>query len=96
MRRPTYGSLITLNASAENGPFGSASRVISSSVPGTVPAAGSTSSGDGSRSTTASSSGWTPLFLNDEPQSTGVIVIASTAARMASTRRSFSISWPSR
>ncbi len=45
---------------------------------------------------TASSRGWTPLFLNEEPHSTGVISIASTAARIAFTRRSVSISPPSR
>ena len=44
----------------------------------------------------ASSRGWTPLFLNEEPQSTGVIAMASTAARIAETRRSAVISSPSR
>ena len=67
---------MTLNASAENGAFGSASRVISSAVPGTRPTAGSTSSGEGSRSMTASSRGWTPLFLKDDPHSTGVMEMA--------------------
>ena len=87
---------MTLNASAANGPLGSDSRVISSSVPGTVPTAGRTSSGDGSRSTTASRRGWTPLFLKEEPQSTGVIAMASTAVRIAATMRSLSSSSPSR
>ena len=32
---------------------------------------------------TASSSGWTPLFLNDEPHSTGVSLISSVALRIA-------------
>ena len=38
----------------------------------------------------------TPLFLKDEPQSTGVTRLSSTAARMAVTRRSASIcrGWP--
>ena len=45
---------------------------------------------------TASSSGWTPLFLNEEPQSTGVMAIARTAVRIAARRRSFEISSPSR
>ena len=87
---------MTLNASAEKGAFGSGSRVTSSSVPGMVPAAGWTSRGDGSRSMMASSSGWTPLFLKEEPHSTGVIAIASTAVRIAPTSRSFGISSPSR
>jgi hypothetical protein len=87
---------MTLKASAEKGAFGSGSRTTSSSVPGMVPAAGCTSSGDGSRSMTASSSGWTPLFLNEEPQSTGVMAIARTAVRIAARRRSFEISSPSR
>ncbi len=87
---------MTLNANAEKGAFGSASRVISSAVPGTSPTAGSTSSGEGSRSMTASSRGWTPLFLKDDPHSTGVMEMLSTAARMAATNRSLSISRPSR
>ncbi len=87
---------MTLKASAENGALGSGSRTTSSSVPGMVPAAGWTSRGDGSRSMMASSSGWTPLFLNDEPHRTGVIAMASTAVRIAATRRSFEISSPSR
>ncbi len=32
---------------------------------------------------TASSSGWTPLFLKAEPASTGVTVLSSVAARSA-------------
>ncbi len=88
---------MTLKASAANGPFGSAPRVTdSSSRPGTTPSAGRTSRGEGRKSMIAFSSGWTPLFLKDEPQSTGVMVLASTAARMAATRRSASISSPSR
>ena len=36
-----------------------------------MPVTGGMSSGDGRKSTTASSSGCTPLFLNAEPQMTG-------------------------
>ena len=38
---------------------------------GSMPVIDGTSSGDGRKSTTASSSGCTPLFLNAEPQMTG-------------------------
>ena len=41
---------------------------------------------------TASSSGCTPLFLKLEPHSTGVILFASVAARIASLSRSAGIS----
>ena len=36
-----------------------------------MPLIDGTSSGDGRKSTTASSSGWTPLFLKADPQITG-------------------------
>ena len=39
---------------------------------------------------TASSRGWTPLFLNAEPSSTGVIELSSVALRIAA--RSWSVS----
>ena len=45
---------------------------------------------------TASSSGCTPLFLNDEPHRTGVSWLESVALRMASARRAVGISVSSR
>ncbi len=50
MRRKTAlrpSSIATLKASAENGAASSGGRVAGSSVPGTVPFIGGTSSGDG-------------------------------------------------
>jgi hypothetical protein len=41
---------------------------------------------------TASSSGWTPLFLKAEPQKTGVSSMSSVAWRIAALRRSTGIS----
>ena len=61
---PTKGSVMILNARAENGCV-----VVgvppdrSSPVLGLSPSTGGTSNGDGRYSTTASSSIWTPLFL---------------------------------
>ena len=62
-----------LNASAENGASSAAGRSmsVSSFLLGSRPAIEGTSSGDGRKSTTASSSGCTPLFLNADPQMTG-------------------------
>ena len=68
-----------LNARAENGASSDAARSIwfavlssgSAALSGSVPVMDGTSSGDGRKSTTASSSGWTPLFLNADPQMTG-------------------------
>src|SRR4249919_33799 len=70
---PTNGSVMILNASAENGASSDAGRsmIVSSALSGSMPAMDGTSSGDGRKSTTASSSGWTPLFLNADPQMTG-------------------------
>ena len=45
---------------------------------------------------TASSSGCTPLFLNDEPHSTGVSWLESVALRMAATSCGAGISCSSR
>ena len=50
-----------------------------------MPSTGGTSSGLGRKSITASSSGCTPLFLKDEPHSTGVSLISSVALRIAAT-----------
>ena len=66
------GSATILNASAANGAF-----VVGLAVDdprrraGWCPCAGGMSSGLGRKSTTASSIGWTPLFLNAEPHSIG-------------------------
>ena len=63
-----------LNARAANGSLSSALRSSSASaslLSGSVPVTGGMSSGDGRKSTTASSIGCTPLFLNAEPQMTG-------------------------
>ena len=40
--------------------------------------------------------GWTPLFLNAEPQSTGLALLAMVARRMAALISSTEISSPSR
>ena len=88
-----------LKASAANGSESSAWRSASRSSPpltGSRPVTGGTSSGDGRKSMTASSSGCTPLFLNDEPQRTGVIWLESVALRMAATSRGAGISCSSR
>src|SRR5699024_6607491 len=68
---PTYGSDITLNASAENGSLSPALRITSSSVSGTIPSIAATSVGAGRYSITPSSNNCTPLFLNADPQNTG-------------------------
>ena len=70
-----------LNASAENGSLSSALRVTISFVSGFVPCTGGMSLGDGKKSTTASSSGCTPLFLNAVPQITGNSFSAITLLR---------------
>ena len=89
-----------LNASAASGSSSLARRDAGrgSSSPLTIstPSTGGTSSGEGRYSMTASSSGCTPLFLNDEPHSTGVNSIASVALRIACLRRSGEISASSR
>ena len=95
MSLPTYGSTATLKASAANGASSAVCRVTSS-PPGLTPVTGGTSSGDGRKSTMASMSGCTPLFLKAEPQSTGVMLMSSVAWRMTSRRCSGVISSPSR
>ena len=57
-----------------------------------MPTIGGTSSGDGSSSTIASRSGWTPLFLKEEPQSTGVTLMSSVARCSELAIRSWGIS----
>src|SRR5207245_1469834 len=59
---PTKGSDMILNASAENGCSSEARRSAASSFSGLVPSTGGTSSGDGRKSTTASSSGYAFVF----------------------------------
>ena len=53
-------------------------RISSSSVPGFTPTTAATSVGAGRKSTTASSIGCTPLFLNAAPHSTGTKVLAES------------------
>ncbi len=62
-----------LKPSAENGAssFARRSSIASGPLFGLKPLIGGTSTGDGRYSTTASSSGCTPLFLKAEPQITG-------------------------
>jgi hypothetical protein len=68
---PTNGSVMILNARPENGSSSELLRVISWSESTATPFMSGTSSGDGRKSTTASSIGCTPLFLKAEPHSTG-------------------------
>ncbi len=56
-----------LKASAEKGSSSDGLRSRTSSLPGLVPWVGGRSTGDGRKSTTASSIGWTPLFLKALP-----------------------------
>jgi hypothetical protein len=77
---------MTLKASAANGAESSAGRSPSTSsawpLPaGMTPVTGGTSSGEGSSSTIESSSGCTPLFLNEVPQRTGVTLVSMVARR---------------
>ena len=78
---------MTLKARAHSGAPILGSRRSVAPVFGLVPSTGGTSAGEGSRSTTASSSGWTPLLRSALPQSTGVtaraIVRRRTAARIS-------------
>jgi hypothetical protein len=74
-----------LKARAAKGPASSAGRSASVGPPlspffgGTRPLTAGTSSGEGRSSTIASRSGCTPLFLNEEPQSTGVTLMSRVA-----------------
>src|SRR3546814_8569234 len=68
---PTKGSVMILKARAEVGASSLEGRLMTSSVSGFTPFTSCTSVGDGRKSTTASSSGCTPLFLNAVPHSTG-------------------------
>ena len=77
-----------LKASAAKGSAASARRSARAPESGSIPTIAGTSSGLGRKSTTASSSGCTPLFLKDAPQRTGTkeseIVPRRSAARIAS------------
>ena len=55
----------------------------SSPVRGSMPVMAGTSSGDGRYATTASSIGWTPLFLSAEPVSTGMMRVLERAGAEA-------------
>src|SRR2546430_17711224 len=68
---PTNGSDMILKASAAKGSSSEACRTIGSSEPILTPLIAGTSVGAGRESTTASSSGWTPLFLKAETPHTG-------------------------
>ena len=76
---------MTLKASAANGASSSSGvalgllAVARPCCRARCPCIGGTSSGDGSSSTIASSSGCTPLFLKAEPQRTGVTLRSSVA-----------------
>ena len=84
-----------LNASAENGSASSARRCVGRPA-GSLPATAGTSVGDGRKSTIASSSGCTPLFLNAAPTSTGTARPATVARRSAARRNAPSTSRSSR
>jgi hypothetical protein len=75
-----------LKARAEKGSVSSGLRSTDASVLGLSPTTGGTSRGDGKYWMTASSRGWTPLFLKAVPQSTGVAWLARVALRSAMRR----------
>ena len=81
-----------LKASAENGAESSAGRSSSSMPLTSMPVIGGRSTGLGRKSTTASSMGCTPLFLNADPHSTGTTWLAMVPARSALRRSSAVIS----
>ena len=93
---PTKGSVMILKASALNGAVSLVSRVMSAPVLGSLPCTGGMSSGEGSKSTTASSSGCTPLCLKAEPQSTGNSFRAMQPFRRAASSSASDGSFPSR
>ena len=91
---PTKGSVATLNANAENGSLSSNFLSISSLVLGFVPLIDPMSLGLGKKSTTASSKGWTPLFLNAEPVNTGTKSNFKHPLRTQAIRSFSGISYP--
>jgi len=52
-------------------------------VNGLIPITAVISIGEGKNEVIAFNRNWTPLFLNDDPQSTGVILNSMVALRMA-------------
>ena len=85
-----------LKARAEAGASSELARVNSSSVPGFKPLIDGTSTGEGRKSTTESSNGCTPLFLNAVPFSTGTNFSPQVPLRMHFLRVSSSGSLPSK
>src|SRR3546814_13849904 len=71
---PTNGSFMILKASAAKGSSSLDRRTIGSSVPGFTPRISATPAGLGSKSTTASRRGCTPLVLEADLTSTGTTV----------------------
>ena len=68
---PTCSKLMILKASIDSGSESSGLRCTGSPVLGSTPVKASRSAGEGRKSTTASSSGCTPLFLKAEPHIIG-------------------------
>jgi hypothetical protein len=93
---PTKGSVMILKASALNGAVSLVSRVRSFPVFGSFPCTGGMSSGEGRKSTTASSSGCTPLCLNADPHSTGNSFRPMHPFRRAASSSASAGSFPSR
>ena len=91
-----YWSSISLNASIESGSSSEALRSIGLSSLGLIPLIAGISIGDGRKSTTASRSGCTPLFLKAEPQSTGTNMLSIVPRRIMRRSVSASGSLPSR
>jgi len=78
--RPACGSTSVFQTKAESGSVASGLRLTSVSA-GPAPCASPRSSGDGARSTSASSSACMPTFSSDEVGSTGHTLPAITALR---------------
>src|SRR6185369_9087061 len=93
---PRCLSAMILKTKPANGAEASAGRLSTASVFGFMPSTGGTSSGDGRKSTTASSSVCTPLFLNAEPVTTGTSFKLMVPARSAFRISASEISSPSR
>ena len=86
-----------LKASPEKGASSEQGRVSATSASSwEVPLTGGRSSGEGRYDTTASSRGWTPLFLKADPHRTGTKAPAMVPLRMRARRASTSGSTPSR
>ena len=79
--RPACGSTSVLKTKADSGASAAGLRVASAFVAGSVPFASPRSAGEGSRSTIASRTAWTPTLRIDEAGSTGKIFLAATARR---------------